>query len=117
MPDRVTEADLARWEALAADTADVLDDTAIDLQRDVAMNALHYCGSLDAAVAALNALGLGYIFQKTHDKTTAYVNVWRPGGWRGHREDVPTPNDTPAALATALVQAALKVLGEEETDG
>ena len=51
MPDRVTEADLARWEALAADTADVLDDYAIDLQHDVAMNDLR--GLSRTAVPAL----------------------------------------------------------------
>lgn len=53
MPDSVTEADLARWEALAADTADVLDDYAIDLQHDVAMNDLR--GLSRTAVPALVA--------------------------------------------------------------
>ena len=67
----------------------------------------NYCGSLDAYVSALIALGLQW--QKTGVKTVA---VWRYGE---HAEFLPADDDTPAALATALVQAALRVLGEEET--
>ena len=67
----------------------------------------NYCGSLDASVSALIALGLQW--QKTGVKTVA---VWRYGE---HAEFQPADGTTPAALATALVQAALQVLGEEET--
>ena len=67
-----------------------------------------FCGSLDAAVAALIALGLQW--QKTGVKTVA---VWRYGE---HAEIQPADDATPAALATAFVQAALKVLGKEESD-
>ena len=70
--------------------------------------------SLDAAVAALNALGLGW--------QRFYADGWHlavgprdvlAGPWL----DSLYPDDlaAPAALATALVQAALQVLGEEET--
>ena len=67
-----------------------------------------YCGSLDASVSALIALGLQW--QKTGVKTVA---VWRYGE---HAEIQPADDATPAALATALVLGALQVLGEEETD-
>ena len=73
-----------------------------------------FCYSLDAAVAALNALGLGW--------QRFYADGWHlavgprdvlAGPWL----DSLYPDDlaAPAALATALVQAALRVLGEEET--
>ena len=62
---------------------------------------------LNATVDALNALGLRW--QKTGVKTVA---VWRYGE---QAEIQPADDATPAALATAFVQAALRVLGEEET--
>ena len=67
-----------------------------------------FCYSLDAAVTALNALGLEW--QKTGVKTVA---VWRYGE---HAEIQPADDATPAALATAFVLAALACLGKEETD-
>ena len=66
----------------------------------------NYCGSLDTAMTALNALGLQW--QKTGVKTVA---VWRYGE---HAEIQPADDATPAALATALVRAALAVLQREE---
>jgi hypothetical protein len=66
-----------------------------------------FCYSLDAAVTAIQALGLQW--QKTGDKTVA---VWRYGEYA---EFQPADGATLAALAAALVQATLRVLGEEET--
>ena len=75
-----------------------------------------YCGSLDAAVTALNALGLGW--------QRFYADGWHlavgprdvlAGPWLNSL--YPDDLAAPAALATALVQAALEVLkSEEETD-
>ncbi len=75
-----------------------------------------FCYSLDAAVAALNALGFRWWYTGA-------------GGWvipslsdgsysiNGQQPFTVSDRATPAALATALVQAALAVLkSEEETD-
>ena len=75
----------------------------------------NYCGSLDAAVTALNALGLGW--------QRFYADGWHlavgardvlAGPWL----DSLYPDDlaAPAALATALVLGALAVLENTEED-
>lgn len=74
----------------------------------------NYCGSLDKAVAALNELDLEWDRYLTYGGGR-YVAVWPRsqsvlGGHKGTR----VADSTPAALATALVQAALKVLEKED---
>ena len=76
---------------------------------------LDYCTNLNAIVDALNALGLRWWYTGA-------------GGWvipslsdgsysiNGQQPFTVSDRATPAALATALVRAALKVLGEEEND-
>ena len=71
-----------------------------------------FCYSLDAAVAALNALGLYYTSVVGHGIPHVTVEIPRLGAY----ETRYARDTTPAALATALVQAALRVMGEEETD-
>lgn len=68
-----------------------------------------YCGSLDAAVTALNALELHWMIRNTD---VPGAHVWRRGG-PGTATVVPI-NKTHTALATALVQAALSVLEGKE---
>lgn len=66
----------------------------------VAELARDYCGSLDAAVEALNALGLKWSITQGDGVSAAVV-------WRTH-----ATGRTPAALAMALVRAALEILGK-----
>ena len=71
-----------------------------------------FCTNLNAAVDALNALGLSYTPVVEHVIAHITVEIPRLGAY----ETRYATDTTPAALATALVRAALKVLGEEETD-
>ena len=72
-----------------------------------------FCYSLDAAVAALNALGLSWgVATGPNPISCAFVT----DGVKSC--EVPSTDDSSAALATALVQAALEVLkSEEESNG
>ena len=69
-----------------------------------------FCYSLDAAVAALNALGLSYTPVVGHGIPHVTVEIPRLGAY----ETRYATDTTPAALATALVQAALALLEREE---
>ena len=74
---------------------------------------LDYCTNLNAIVDALNALKLDWAYYPVY----LSVHVMERH-WEGANRQVKTcqaADTTPAALATAFVQAALKVLGEEET--
>ena len=68
-----------------------------------------FCTDLNAAVTALNALGLEWY--KVGART---VGVFPRSRIANAMEDA--CDAAPASLATALVQAALRVLGEEEKD-
>lgn len=73
-----------------------------------------YCGSLDAALNALIALGLEWDRYSPDDGYWC-VAVWpKAQGLVGWRDGVRLPDSTPAALATALVQAALELLDKED---
>ena len=73
-----------------------------------------YCGDLNAVVQALNALGLKR--SMTQERRGSVATVWRDNSmldsFQAHVD-----GETPGALATALVRAALGVLGEEVRDG
>ena len=73
----------------------------------------NYCGSLDASVSALIALGLSWgVATGPNPISCAFVT----DGVKSC--EVPSTDDSSAALATALVQAALEVLkSEEESNG
>ena len=68
-----------------------------------------FCYSLDAAVTALNALGLEW-----HKVGARTVDVFPRSRIANAMEDA--CDAAPASLATALVQAALACLGKEESD-
>ena len=75
---------------------------------------LDYCTNLNSIVDALNALGLDWAYYPVY----LSVHVMERH-WEGANRQVKTcqaADTTPAALATALVQAALRVLGKEESD-
>ena len=69
-----------------------------------------YCGSLDAAVAALNALGLEW--SKSDGEPPKIYVIWRKPS--SESCTAWAVDHSPAALATALVRAALEVLNQEE---
>jgi hypothetical protein len=74
-----------------------------------------FCGSLDRTVSALAALGLiwdltGPRYAGDGASVVVRADPWPPAA----DADVPDWGD-PAAIATALVRAALRVLGEEAT--
>lgn len=75
-----------------------------------------FCSSLDAAVAALNALDMDWLFDPFDiegDYFGPLVSVIPRQDGLSHCALHPK-DTTPAALATALVQAALAVLQREE---
>lgn len=90
----------------------------------VAEVARDYCGSLDRAVEALNALGLEwdrYRIHGMHAEGDWHVDVApKSEGWGSRWLALPLPDGTPATLAKTLVEAALCVLGvkgEANDDG
>jgi len=72
-----------------------------------------FCGSLDLTIPALHALGLGW--DGSSSMVRVWVSPWRPGmaAWAmtvGNSRDV-------TDYATALIRAALRVLGEVSVHG
>ncbi len=84
----------------------------VEYHEDILSSGPDYCGSLDAANDALNALGLRW--QLIWNFKDGYqVMVHRLQDPRVHAA-WPVIGVESAALATALVQAALQVLGRDE---
>lgn len=71
-----------------------------------------YSGNMNATIDALNALGLWWSYSP--DGALPDVSVW-PIGQKALAEHADPDDYTPAALATAIVQAVVQVLKSDRT--
>ena len=76
---------------------------------------LDFTEDMNLTIQALNALGLDFSVGRAADNLGRFWGGWVRRGDRGTvlYECVKALDSTPAALATALVEAALRVLGDD----